>query len=63
MSCARIKNKPVKFLDPHEKLVVELKDEIRRLRTENKRLRSNIATAPAVAGGGKLPSESYTGSY
>jgi len=50
MSCARIKNKPMKFLDPHEKLVIELKDEIRRLRHENKKLRSNIATAPAVTG-------------
>ena len=48
MSCARIKNKPMKFLDPHEKLVFELKDEIRRLRHENKKLRSNIATAPAI---------------
>lgn len=46
MSCARIRNKPVKFLDPQEKLIIDLKDEIRRLRHENKRLRSTILTAP-----------------
>lgn len=30
MSCARIRNKPVKFLDPQEKLIKELRDEIKR---------------------------------
>ena len=35
MSCARIKNKPVKFLDPHDKIIVELREEIKRLRNEN----------------------------
>ena len=37
----------MKFLDPQEKLILDLKEEIRRLRTENKKLRSNILTAPA----------------
>jgi hypothetical protein len=47
MSCARIRNKPMKFLDPQEKLILDLKEEIRRLRHENKKLRSNLLTAPA----------------
>lgn len=46
MSCARIRNKPIKFLDPQEKLIVDLKDEIKRLRQENQRLRSTLVTAP-----------------
>jgi hypothetical protein len=47
MSCARIRNKPVKFLDPQVKLILDLKDEIKRLRNENKRLRSTMVTAPS----------------
>lgn len=47
MSCARIRNKPIKFLDPQERLIVDLKDEIRRLRQENQRLRSTLVTAPS----------------
>lgn len=47
MSCARIRNKPMKFLDPQEKLILDLKEEIKRLRNENKKLRSNLLTAPA----------------
>lgn len=50
MSCARIRNKPVKFLDPQEKLILDLKQEIKRLKNENKKLRSNILTAPASNG-------------
>jgi len=46
MSCARIKNRPVKFLDPQEKLILDLREEVKRLRVENKQLRSNITTAP-----------------
>lgn len=46
MSCARIRNKPIKFLDPQEKLIVDLKEEIKRLRQENQRLRSTLVTAP-----------------
>lgn len=56
MSCARIRNKPMKFLDPQEKLILDLKEEIRRLRHENKKLRSNLLTAPASGekmGGGR----------
>lgn len=47
MSCARIKNRPIKFLDPQIKLITELKDEIKRLRLENKILRKTLLTAPA----------------
>jgi cell division septum initiation protein DivIVA len=54
MHCARIKYKPVKFLDKHEQIVVELKDEIRRLRDENNRLRLNIVTAPSAYSSPKI---------
>ena len=47
MSCACIRNKPKRFLDPQVKLVLELRDEIKRLRDENKQLRSSILTAPS----------------
>ena len=47
MSCARIKNRPVKFLDPQQKLITELRDEIRRLRIENRNLRSSLLSAPS----------------
>ncbi len=50
----------MKFLDPHEKIVIELKDEIRRLRHENQKLRSNIASAPAATGGEKPLSNTTT---
>ena len=43
----RIRNKPVKFLDPQEKLILDLRHEIKRLRNENKKLRSTLLTAPA----------------
>eukprot|EP01038_Epipyxis_sp_PR26KG_P004520 gene4520-6385_t len=46
MSCARIRNKPVKFLDPQEKLILDLREEIKRLKNENKKLRSTMLTAP-----------------
>jgi hypothetical protein len=39
MSAARIRNRPVRFLDPQEKLILELKEEIKRLRIENQQLR------------------------
>jgi hypothetical protein len=45
MSAARIKNRPVRFLDPQEKLILELKEEIKRLRIENQQLRQvNISS-------------------
>ncbi|RYH13649.1 hypothetical protein EON65_35115, partial [archaeon] len=47
MSCARIRNKPVKFLDPQQKLILELKEEIKRLKMENRKLRTTLLTAPA----------------
>ncbi len=37
----------MKFLDPHDKLILDLRDEIKRLKNENKKLRSTILTAPA----------------
>lgn len=36
MAAAKIKNRPIKFLDPQEKLILDLKSEIKRLRDENK---------------------------
>jgi hypothetical protein len=48
MSCARIRNKPVKFLDPQEKVIVELKHEIKRLKVENRKLRTTLLTAPST---------------
>jgi hypothetical protein len=48
MSCARIRNKPIKFLDPQERIILDLKDEIKRLKLENKKLRSTLLTAPAA---------------
>lgn len=36
MTAAKIKNRPIKFLDPQEKLILDLKTEIKRLRDENK---------------------------
>ena len=44
MAAARIKNHPVRFLDPQEKLILELKEEIKRLRLENQKLRVGIVT-------------------
>ena len=50
MSAARIKNKPVRFLSSHDKLVENLRDEIRRLRNENMQLRTSLSTAPSMMG-------------
>ena len=52
MSCARIKNRPTRFLDPQEKLIIELRDEIKRLRNENNKLRVTLMTAPSSGPGG-----------
>ena len=49
MSCARIRNRPVRFLDPQVKLILELRGEIKRLRDENKKLRTSMLTAPGKA--------------
>mmetsp|Transcript_37421 Transcript_37421/g.101345 ORF Transcript_37421/g.101345 Transcript_37421/m.101345 type:complete len:446 (+) Transcript_37421:783-2120(+) len=46
MQVKGIRNRPVINLDPREKLIKELKDEIHRLRDENARLRSNMLAAP-----------------
>jgi hypothetical protein len=45
MSAARIKNRPIRYLDPQEKLILELREEIKRLRFENQQLRVGITTA------------------
>jgi Kinesin motor domain len=47
MSCARIRNRPVRFLDPQVKLILELRGEIKRLRDENSQLRTSIQTGPS----------------
>jgi hypothetical protein len=39
MAAARIRNRPVRYLDPQQRLILELRHEIRRLREENERLR------------------------
>jgi hypothetical protein len=43
MSAARIRNKPIRFLDPQEKLILELRDEIKRLKQENDVLKGNLS--------------------
>lgn len=53
MSAARIRNKPIRFLDPQEKLIMELREEIKRLRNENKALRVGIDNS--VTSEPKLP--------
>jgi len=62
MSCARIKNRPVKFLDPQEKLILDLREEVKRLRVENKQLRNNITTAPSSMSGSIDDDENSVGS-
>ena len=47
MSCARIRNRPVRFLDPQVKLILELRGEIKRLKDENSQLRTSIQTIPS----------------
>ena len=47
MSCARIRNRPVRFLDPQVKLILELRGEIKRLKDENSQLRTSIQTVPS----------------
>eukprot|EP00605_Chrysophyceae_sp_TOSAG23-4_P001343 GSChrysophyteH1.ASY1.ANO1.1460.1 assembled CDS len=57
MSCARIKNKPVRFLDPQKRLIMDLRSEIRKLRSENELLRKGIATQPEDARASRKRSE------
>jgi hypothetical protein len=49
MSAARIKNKPIRFMDPVEKLILELREEIKRLKLENRVLKMNIGSVPNSA--------------
>lgn len=49
MSAARIKNKPMRFMDPVEKLILELREEIKRLKMENRVLKSSLMSAPNSA--------------
>jgi len=44
----------LKFLDPQQKLIFDLKDEIKRLRHENIKLRHTISTAPSTADGNNI---------
>ena len=50
MSCARIKNKPIRFVDPQKKVIMDLQGEIRRLQKENASLRRGLSmgTAPST---------------
>jgi hypothetical protein len=53
MSAARIRNKPIRFLDPQEKLILELREEIKRLRNENKLLRRGVSQPSQESSGRK----------
>lgn len=46
MSAARIRNRPIRYLDPQQKLILELRDEIKRLKRENFRLRDSLSREP-----------------
>ena len=46
MSAAKIKNRPVRFLDPQEKLILDLRGEIKRLKEENKFLIVSLMANP-----------------
>lgn len=49
MSAARIRNRPVRYLDPQQKLILELRDEIKRLKEENDRLKGTLSRDPSLA--------------
>lgn len=55
ISCSRIKNHPVKLLDPYTKLVMELREEIKKLQSENKILRDGgtVVINQVVSGSGQ----------
>lgn len=46
MACARIQSKPIRFLNPHEKLISDLRGEIERLSNENALLKSSLVSIP-----------------
>lgn len=48
MACARIQSKPIRFLNPHEKLVSDLRSEIQRLSNENAILKSSLVSIPRI---------------
>lgn len=50
MTAAKIKNRPVRFLDPQEKLILDLRDEIKRLKEENKFLIVSLMSNPPPMG-------------
>ena len=58
MSAARIKNRPMRFMDPVEKLILELREEIKRLKLENRVLKSNLGSVPNSAA---VSMKSFTG--
>lgn len=60
MTAAKIKNRPVRFLDPQEKLILDLRDEIKRLKEENEFLVvSLMANPPQPSAGDAPPLELY----
>lgn len=48
MACARIQSKPIRFLNPHEKLISDLRSEIQRLSNENALLKSSLVSIPRI---------------
>ena len=48
MACARIQSKPIRFLNPHEKLISDLRSEIQRLSNENAMLKSSLVSIPRI---------------
>ena len=49
MTAAKIKNRPVRFLDPQEKLILDLREEIKRLKEENNFLIVSLMSNPPKA--------------
>jgi hypothetical protein len=43
MSAARIRNRPIRYLDPQQKLILGLRDQIKRLKEENDRLKGTLS--------------------
>jgi hypothetical protein len=43
MSAARIRNRPIRYLDPQQKLILDLRDQIKRLKEENDRLKGTLS--------------------
>jgi hypothetical protein len=48
MAAAHIKNHPERVYDPQEKLIMDMRSEIRKLRDENKALRDSLQNIPTI---------------